>query len=239
MKVFWNRENKINISIDKIVDTVVYGHSVVAGNDRKFEGSVSINNRAEDTVYSFVVREPGDDKYDGEFQFVIKNKELKSTWTAFGDVDVKKRHYNLSRKRFIYNPYIALEQANEYIDWNKSIANKEVYEEDGEEVEEWVSHEFATAITLIYELNASAQLLTSEDLENLRKGDLRIIRNTIYARHGYSFKNRPLRVFFDAQSWYIPVHTDVKNDITKIEQKNIELVFALRKKCRRILRLFW
>jgi hypothetical protein len=29
-----------------------------------------------------------------------------------------------------------------------------------------------------------------ESLQNLYKGDLEIIRNAIYARHGYSFKTR-------------------------------------------------
>ncbi|MGB3466348.1 MAG: hypothetical protein WBA74_13805, partial [Cyclobacteriaceae bacterium] len=32
----WNKENKINISIDEIKDTLAIGHSVVAGNDRPF-----------------------------------------------------------------------------------------------------------------------------------------------------------------------------------------------------------
>ncbi|MFN5849409.1 MAG: YARHG domain-containing protein, partial [Chitinophagales bacterium] len=53
--------------------------------------------------------------------------------------------------------------------------------------------------------------------------------NMIYARHGYSFKNRPLRVFFDAQEWYIPVHTDIKKDLTEIEKKNIQLLLKYEK----------
>lgn len=36
----WSRTNKINISIDKITDSLVAGHSVVAGNDRPFEGTI-------------------------------------------------------------------------------------------------------------------------------------------------------------------------------------------------------
>ena len=67
-------------------------------------------------------------------------------------------------------------------------------------------------------------MLTKSDVENLKKGDIVIIRNTIYARHGYSFKNQPLRVFFDAQDWYIPVHTDVKSELTDIEKDNIKLL---------------
>ena len=61
------------------------------------------------------------------------------------------------------------------------------------------------------------------------KTKLRVIRNMIYARHGYSFKNRPLRVFFDAQEWYIPVNTDIKKDLTEIEKKNIQLLLKFEK----------
>ena len=100
--------------------------------------------------------------------------------------------------------------------------------EEGE-FEEWITKEFASATDKIYKINASNTLLKKSDVENLKKGDLTIIRNTIYARHGYSFKNRPLRVFFDAQSWYIPIHTDIKKEFTDIEKKNIQLLLRYEK----------
>ena len=63
----------------------------------------------------------------------------------------------------------------------------------------------------------------------MKKGDLKIIRNTIYARHGYSFKNMPLRVFFDAQSWYIPMQIDIKSNLTRVEKENIKLLLRYEK----------
>ena len=51
----------------------------------------------------------------------------------------------------------------------------------------------------------------------------------IYVRHGYSFKKRPLRVFFDPQSWYIPVFNNIKNNLTDIEKKNIKLLLRYEK----------
>ena len=36
--------------------------------------------------------------------------------------------------------------------------------------------------------------------------------------------NRPLRVFFDQQLWYIPVHADITRDFTPVELANIELL---------------
>ncbi|WP_010182833.1 YARHG domain-containing protein [Aquimarina agarilytica] len=222
----WNRENKINISIDQIKDSIVIGHSVVAGNDRPFKGIIK---KEKDSSYSFKVREPGNHKYDGEFVFNINSGHLIGKWTAYKEIDIKKRKYNLEKKDFAYDANINLEKSKEYVNWNKVIETKEEVEMEENEFEEWISREFASATDLIYKINASNTLLSKNEVENLKKGDLTIIRNTIYARHGYSFKNRPLRVFFDAQSWYIPVHTNIKNDFTELEKKNIKLLLKYEK----------
>ncbi len=73
-------------------------------------------------------------------------------------------------------------------------------------------------------INASNTLLTKEMVENLTKGDILVIRNAIFARHGFSFKQKTLRSFFDFQEWYIPVQTDVRHELTDLEIKNIELL---------------
>lgn len=221
----WNRDNKINISINKITDSLVVGHSVVAGNARPFQGTI---RQSSDGGFLFQVKEPGDDKYDGTFTFSIKDDQLKGTWVAYKDIDIKNRKYDLRKKEFKYNPEIMLEHKKRYINWHKKIETAEVEEEEGE-IYEWISREFATATPLIYKTNASTAKLSKSMVENLKKGDLTIIRNTIYARHGYSFKNRPLRVFFDAQDWYIPVHTDIKSDFTDLEKENIELLLRYEK----------
>ncbi|MGL4632490.1 MAG: YARHG domain-containing protein [Leadbetterella sp.] len=218
---YWNRENKINISIDKITDSTVVGHSVVAGNNRPFSGKVHNG--------IFIVKEPGNDKYDGEFTFEISKNKLIGKWTAYKDIDIKKRKYELSKMVFSYNPEVLLVKVKEYVDWNTFIEKKSLVDLDKGEFEEWITREFASATKLIYTINASNVLLKKEDVENLKKGDLTIIRNTIYARHGYSFKSRPLRVFFDAQSWYIPIHTNIKSDFTEIEKANIKLLLRYEK----------
>ena len=227
----WSRENKINISIDEINGNQVKGHSVVAGNDRPFEGIFKEETDGSQPAisYTFQVSEPGDDKYDGAFIFRIENNKMVGKWEAYKEIDVKKRKYTLEKKHFRYNPDITLEHAKTYVNWEKSLEHKEEVAYDEGITEEWISREFATATEKIYKLNASNRLLTKEEVENLKKGDLTIIRNTIYARHGYSFKNRPLRVFFDAQSWYIPVHTDIRKDFTEIEKENIRLLLNYEK----------
>jgi hypothetical protein len=71
---------------------------------------------------------------------------------------------------------------------------------------------------------ASKELLKEEDVENLLKSDLEIMRNEIFARHGYCFKKKDLREMFEDKDWYIPNTVDVKKDLTEIEKKNIVLI---------------
>lgn len=71
---------------------------------------------------------------------------------------------------------------------------------------------------------ASLRMLTSEDVNNMYKEELRQMRNEIYARHGYSFKLREMRALFDREDWYMPVSTDVRNKLSTIEVKNEKLI---------------
>ncbi len=71
---------------------------------------------------------------------------------------------------------------------------------------------------------SSTRLLKTKDVENIRPEDLRIMRNEIYARHGYSFRMKDMRSYFDQQDWYMPISTDVVAKLTEIEQKNQALI---------------
>ncbi|UEG49146.1 YARHG domain-containing protein [Ferruginibacter lapsinanis] len=230
----WTRENKITLFIDSIDQNNIKGHTVVAGNNRPFEGTISKNDTA-----SFVeAKEPGNNKNDGTFSFILKDTIINGIWKAFAKIEIEKRKYSLVKKQFKYDPNQALIADSRYIDWNKpemSEAEKKriLSKMSKEEREEFYEFEedthFASATKKIYLINASSTLLTENDLTNLNRGDLFIIRNTIYARHGYSFKSRPLRVFFDRQSWYIPVSTDIKATFTDTEKKNITLLLKYEK----------
>ncbi|MDX1907809.1 MAG: YARHG domain-containing protein [Bacteroidia bacterium] len=75
------------------------------------------------------------------------------------------------------------------------------------------------------DLNASARLLSEADVENEPKATLRIARTAIYARHGYSFKNRDIRNFFEGFMEYTPVTgADLRGQLTAIELKNEALL---------------
>lgn len=71
----------------------------------------------------------------------------------------------------------------------------------------------------------SQRLLTEADVENHTPEELEIMRNEIYARHGYSFKNKKMRHHFESQDWYIPVGVDIREQLTKDEVENIALIY--------------
>jgi hypothetical protein len=68
------------------------------------------------------------------------------------------------------------------------------------------------------------RLLNANDLTGLSNAELRIMRNEIYARHGYIFQSKDLRDYFSKKSWYIPLHRDVSDKLTDIEIKNINFL---------------
>lgn len=70
----------------------------------------------------------------------------------------------------------------------------------------------------------STRRLTTEEVENLRPAELRLMRNEIYARHGYSFKLADMREHFDKLDWYMPVSSDITSQLTAIEKANAELI---------------
>lgn len=172
--------NKITLFIDKLEDGVIKGYSVCAGNDRPFTGTYTEQG---DSI-KVIAKEPGDNKFDGNFEFVIGKTPmlyLGGTWKPNNPSYVDRR-YILERKNFEYN------------------ANAGEYPE------------------------ASTRLLTDDDLNNMLKDELRIMRNCIFARHGYSFKIKEIRQVFDEKTWYMPISTDVRKKLTAIENKNATLI---------------
>lgn len=71
---------------------------------------------------------------------------------------------------------------------------------------------------------ASLTYLNRSDLAGMSKYSLKIMRNEIFARHGYIFKTYEMRNYFSNQSWYIPRYDNVDEFLTSIEKANIDLI---------------
>ena len=57
--------------------------------------------------------------------------------------------------------------------------------------------------------------------------DIQLAINTIYARHGYQFKDSELLQYFKGFDWYQPTETDmekVNNSFSEIEKKNVDFL---------------
>jgi hypothetical protein len=71
---------------------------------------------------------------------------------------------------------------------------------------------------------ASTRYLKSADLIGKSAWELKLMRNGIFARHGYIFKTPKIRDYFNKQSWYEPKFRNVDNKLTDIERANIKFI---------------
>jgi len=71
---------------------------------------------------------------------------------------------------------------------------------------------------------ASTRQLTTNDIANLSKFQLKIMRNEIFARHGYIFKAPDLQEYFSTKYWYHPQHEDISDMLTPLEKTNIDFI---------------
>ena len=215
--------NKINIVIKKIEGNKVFGQSIVAGNSRPIAGE--FRHVADSLI--FTMKEPGDKKDDGKFEFSIKNNVLNGTWFANNKKQaVTHRTFKLKKQSFEYNPNLMLPEDEAYIDYySEKIDTIVETQTDSTSVPETYYQEtYRSAGDVITKINSSTKKLTENDLKNLKKLELEILRNTIYARHGYTFKKKSYRQFFDSVEWYIPVSENVDAKLTALEKANIKLL---------------
>jgi hypothetical protein len=57
--------------------------------------------------------------------------------------------------------------------------------------------------------------------------DLRLLRNTIYAMHGYIFKSRDLQEHFNKFSWYDGTKDTVENELNEKERRLMKVILAM------------
>jgi len=98
--------NMITISLYEIADGIARGYSVCAGNFRKIEGKVE---KAGEELY-FDMNEPGDDKYDGHFEFVIDitGQALSGKWSPFDKEATESKEYKLSKRIYKYDATVGV-----------------------------------------------------------------------------------------------------------------------------------
>ncbi len=66
--------------------------------------------------------------------------------------------------------------------------------------------------------------LVESDIYNLDKQELRILRNSYFARCGYIFNDQELARFFSRYDWYKPTSKDVIHKMTEVQKRNVEFI---------------
>lgn len=74
------------------------------------------------------------------------------------------------------------------------------------------------------------RLITESELSSYNKEELSIMRNEIYARHGYIFKRADLKEYFSQKTWYNPRYSSVDKFLSKIETTNVQTILKVEKK---------
>lgn len=72
---------------------------------------------------------------------------------------------------------------------------------------------------------ASLQFIPQDKLNAMTAFELKIMRNEIFARYGYIFREGgAMETYFSKQSWYSPAHKNVDAWLTLIEKENINRI---------------
>ncbi len=68
----------------------------------------------------------------------------------------------------------------------------------------------------------SERYATINDISNLDAGQVRVLKNSVYARHGYIFKDTRLKKYFSSLGWYRPRKSNISaSEMNKYEQYNV------------------
>lgn len=73
----------------------------------------------------------------------------------------------------------------------------------------------------------TSRKLTESDIAGLGASDLKILRNYIYAIHGYIFKTRAMKNYFEVQDWYNGTIADqgtVYRELSPVERYNVNFI---------------
>ncbi len=221
-KTPWHKEYKITIAIDSIQGSTLYGYSVVAGITKKIEGNV----QEQSDFMSLMLTEKGNDRNGGTYTLHISKLDtaLTGNWNAIKNNDIPERLCRFSKREFSYNPEISFVESD-FVSEDISLKQHVDYPQEYDKWYEAVQSKY----DIIFTKNPSIEMLTDEDVGSLSSLELMLLRNTIFARHGYAFKKRPLRIYFEKQPWYVPVSSNPKAGLTAIENQNIALIVRYEK----------
>ncbi len=92
-----------------------------------------------------------------------------------------------------------------------------------------MSNPYASKLPGEYPVVSERKISTTE-IAGCSKDDLKIMRNEIFARHGYIFKTNEMKSYFNKQKWYKGKYNNVDNMLTDVEIHNIKVIQEVEKR---------
>lgn len=121
--------------------------------------------------------------------------------------------------QFVYNNLSLFEQLLKYGDLNGGEYNFYI------EVNQRLDEDMEKLNKLVDIV--SKQKLTEADIKDLLPINLRLLRNSIYAKHGYIFGDKTIAVFFEEKPWYKGKTKDmnkISNEFNENEKYNVKFI---------------
>jgi hypothetical protein len=134
------------------------------------------------------------------------------------ELELKEKELQLKEKELLDKKESDIEMQRKELE-----REKERLKENKNQVENYNKRNYISEGNGVY-TQASQRLLTSSDLYGMTPYQLKIMRNEIFARHGYIFKTDDMKRYFNGQAWYNPRYNNVDNFLSSIEKKNIALI---------------
>ena len=136
----------------------------------------------------------------------------------------------LSNEPGTVQPIVNDENATDYIE-NNEVDQTEYDRNDDEDndAEIPIAEPNNSAVYDDYLFSSDKEYITIEYLSTLTKAEIGLIRNEIYARHGYVFETEEYANYFKSKSWY---HADPNFDpssLSEIELTNVNTILAYEK----------
>jgi hypothetical protein len=91
-------------------------------------------------------------------------------------------------------------------------------------------------LTPLEEPKKLGALLSLKDLDGLSGRDLKLLRNTVFARYGRPFTTDLVKGHFKTVTWYQPDETYADSKLTAVDKKNVKLILSLEQKLERPVR---
>lgn len=76
----------------------------------------------------------------------------------------------------------------------------------------------------IFMFPSDKEYISEDDLRYKSKDEVAMIRNEIYARHGYVFNTEPYKSYFESQEWYAPNYNFDDSLFNAIEKANKDFI---------------